>query len=193
MHIFRRLAVSMMVAVALVASPMAGSASAGSPDPNPMPPPPPPGVCLIAKCAPKGAQDAMASFFNRITAIPTSVLLQGDAATQRWLDEHPEIAKGSGVRRVSAIVSTEGALAPAASVLSCVAAITGVIVTTAFPAAKLFKIAKLVKELGGGFKAARLIVGGATDAERSAALKETIKMLAAELSGVAAISVGCFS
>lgn len=78
-------------------------------------------------------------------------------------------------------------------VTKCVAAIAGVLVTTIFAAAKIVKIKKYIKALGGLKVTAELIVGGAvTSGEIAGATLTTLKNLIAELTGVASIESACF-
>lgn len=123
---------------------------------------------------------------NYIMSIPDSVLLQGDAATQEWVKNHPG-PQASGLKAGSNEVGTY------ASVLGCAGAIATVIASTAFPAAKILKIKKLVKELGGVAEAAKLFWGASFSYEKVKALGGAAAALAGELIGITQIKEQCFS
>lgn len=121
-----------------------------------------------------------------IMSIPDSVLRQGDAATQEWVKNHPA-PQSSGMKVNGGEVGTY------ASVLGCSGAIATVIASTAFPAAKILKIKKLVKELGGVAEAAKLFWGASFSYEKVKALGGAAAALAGELIGITQIKEQCFS
>ncbi|MCM3342160.1 hypothetical protein M3650_26950 [Paenibacillus sp. MER TA 81-3] len=74
----------------------------------------------------------------------------------------------------------------------CGIAIAGLVVTTAIPIAKIVKIGKLVKSLGGVVEAAKTIWGASFASEKWKALGSAAKDLVAELAGITAVSKACF-
>lgn len=80
-----------------------------------------------------------------------------------------------------------------ASVGGCVAAIAAVIASTAFPAAKILKIKKLIKSLGGVVEAVKIIAGASFSYEKLHALGGAASALAAELLGIDGIKKQCFA
>ncbi|MFI3605831.1 hypothetical protein [Vagococcus fluvialis] len=74
----------------------------------------------------------------------------------------------------------------------CSLAIAGLVVTTAVPIAKLAKIKKLVKSLGGGVKAAKIIFGASLASEKWSALGGAAKDLVLELAGITSVKKACF-
>lgn len=123
---------------------------------------------------------------NYIMSIPDSVLLRGDAATQEWVKNNPG-PQGSGLK------ASGNEVRASANVLGCAGAIATVIASTAFPAAKILKIKKLVKELGGVTEAAKLFWGASFSYEKVRALGGTAAALAGELIGITQIKEQCFS
>lgn len=63
------------------------------------------------------------------------------------------------------------------SVWECSLAIGKLLVTNAIPAAKLLKIKKYIKELGGAWNAAKLLVGATSAGEKLQALKKLISLI----------------
>ncbi|WP_130451262.1 hypothetical protein [Zhihengliuella halotolerans] len=127
-----------------------------------------------------------------IMSIPDDVLLRGDVATAEW-------AKGHLRTNVEGVPSaaTGGEAAPVgimyASVLGCSAAIGTVIATTAIPVAKLLKIKRLVKAVGGVKETVKLMWGASFSYEKISALGGSIGVLAAEFIGVTSIREKCFN
>lgn len=107
-------------------------------------------------------------------SIPDAVLTHGDRATQAWMDSHPMAMD----RR---------------SFLGCAAAIAGTVASTAFPAAKILRIKKYIKELGGIREAISIMWGASFSAEKLKALSLAAGSLAAELTGISSIRSQCFS
>ncbi len=62
-------------------------------------------------------------------------------------------------------------------VWECSLAIGKLLVTNAIPAAKLLKIKKYIKELGGAWNAAKLLVGATSAGEKLQALKKLISLI----------------
>lgn len=117
-----------------------------------------------------------------ILSIPDEVLLQGDAATQAWVQQNSPSAN-----------TPEGVVTAAASVLGCTTAIVSMIGGNLVGAAKLLKIKKYIKELGGVKDAVQLMWGASFSTEKMLAVGGALGSLAAELTGVAAIRDKCFA
>lgn len=113
--------------------------------------------------------------FTLLESIPDSVLEEGDAALAAWGS-----ARGVPVR------STRG------SILGCTGAIALVVASTAFPAAKILKIKRLITSLGGVTKAVRLFWGASFSYEKVRALGGAAAALGAELLGITQIRQQCF-
>lgn len=110
-------------------------------------------------------------------SIPDTVLEQGDVALQAWQNTHPQ-QQGPRFR---------------ANFWGCAGAIAGVIASTAFPAAKILKIKKLVKALGGVRSAIKIMAGASFSYEKLQALGGAAAALAAELIGIGSVRSQCFA
>lgn len=110
-------------------------------------------------------------------SIPDTVLEQGDVALQAWQNTHPQ-QQGPRFR---------------ANFWGCAGAIAGVIASTAFPAAKILKIKKLVKALGGVRSAIKIMAGASFSYEKLQALGGAAATLAAELIGIGSVRSQCFA
>lgn len=77
-------------------------------------------------------------------------------------------------------------------VTKCVAAITWVIGSTVFAAAKILRIKKYIAALGGIKSAATLLMGATTAAERLEIGGSALMNLASEILGIAAVQDNCF-
>lgn len=77
-------------------------------------------------------------------------------------------------------------------VTKCVAAITWVIGSSVFAAAKILKIKKYIAALGGIKSAATLLMGATTAAERLKVGGNALMNLASEILGIAAVQDNCF-
>lgn len=139
--------------------------------------------CVIARCAPPQSRKAFEDLFTHIMRIPHDVLQRGDAATQAWLRDDPRHATH---RRVSFEFSST------ADPLRCVGSVGAILIGVLVPAVKILKIRALIKDLGGVFAAARLLVGAGTAAEKAEAIT-TLTFLVAELVGIAGVRDNCFS
>ncbi|KAJ4298334.1 hypothetical protein N0V88_003360 [Collariella sp. IMI 366227] len=73
-----------------------------------------------------------------------------------------------------------------------VAAIVQLLGTTAIPAAKLLRIKKYIKALGGTKQAVKLLLGAASKAEKLKAGGQALVALAAELLGISTVKNNCF-
>lgn len=78
-------------------------------------------------------------------------------------------------------------------VAKCAAAITVAIGSGVFAAAKLVKIKRYIKALGGVKEAAKLLLGATTWAEKAKAGGSALVGLASEILGVKEIQDNCFS
>ncbi|WP_147359930.1 hypothetical protein [Clavibacter lycopersici] len=121
-----------------------------------------------------------------IESVPDEVLAQGDAATAEWFRENG-VGSGAGTKDGSGLVTTQ------ASVLGCTAAIATVIASTAFPAAKILKVKKLIGELGGVAKAVQIFWGASFSYEKLQVVGGAALALAGELIGITSVKEECFS
>jgi hypothetical protein len=119
-----------------------------------------------------------------IESVPDEVLAQGDAATAAWFREN---GAGAGAKEGGGLVTTQ------ASVLGCTAAIATVIASTAFPAAKILKVKKLIGELGGVAKAVQIFWGASFSYEKLQVVGGAALALAGELIGITSVKEECFS
>ncbi|KAK4149795.1 hypothetical protein C8A00DRAFT_37612 [Chaetomidium leptoderma] len=77
-------------------------------------------------------------------------------------------------------------------ITKCVAAIVQLIGTTAVPAAKLLRIKKYIKALGGAKQAVKLMLGATSKAEKLRVGGKALVNLAAELLGISTVKKNCF-
>lgn len=121
------------------------------------------------------SEESLTDLFSSIEAIPDSVLNSNDSVeANKYLQnfQTPEVSYRGW--------------------WECSLAIGGVLVTTAVPIAKLVKIKRLVKALGGGVQAAKIIFGASLAGEKWAALGGAAKDLVLELAGVTSVKKACF-
>jgi hypothetical protein len=111
-----------------------------------------------------------------------NVLMQGDAATQQWLQQNPGV---SG--------SSNGVATMAADFWGCSGSIVLALGGVALPAAKILKIKKLMNELGGVTEAVRTMWGASFSYEKMQAAGGALGALGAELLGIAGIKEKCFN
>lgn len=145
---------------------------------------------------------ALANLFNTIEAIPDDVLVAGDEATEVWLIDHGYRSDNVKLQRdldssVVTVDAVEARDVTAAQVnwwkvAKCVASVAELIVSTAIPAAKILKIKKLIKALGGTKDAIKLLIGATSKAEKLKAGGQALVDLAAELSGIKSVKDDCF-
>ena len=117
-----------------------------------------------------------------LMSIPDTVLLQGDAATQQWLQQNSAV---SG--------SSSGVATMAADFWGCSGSIVLALGGLALPAAKILKIKKLMNELGGVTEAVRMMWGASFSYEKMQAAGGALAALGAELLGIAGIKEKCFN
>lgn len=115
-----------------------------------------------------------------IDQIPEEVLLAGDQATQRWVSVN-----------LLHNAATPGKATTYKSFLGCSGAILATIGTTVIPAAKLLKIKRYMKALGGTTQAIKLLWGASFSYEKLQALGGAAAALGAELLGITAIRQAC--
>ena len=113
-----------------------------------------------------------------IMSVPDSILNQGNQATQVWMEENYPSYLQTLTR---------------ANLWGCAGAIAAIIASTALPAAKILKIKKLIKALGGVNEAAAIIWGASFNYEKLQSLGGAAAALAAELLGIAEVQSQCFS
>ncbi|MBB1484963.1 hypothetical protein H5392_13965 [Tessaracoccus sp. MC1865] len=118
------------------------------------------------------AADLM-SALELIDQIPTSVLEAGDVATHDWV--------------------ANNLVVPRASILGCTGAIAAFLASNLFAAAKILKIKKLIKSLGGVTEAVKVMWGASFSYEKMKAAGGALAGLAGELFGITAIKTQCFS
>lgn len=120
--------------------------------------------------------DVLTSFFTLVENIPDEVLLAGDNATNAWRVEHgylsPAAVEPSELptkrdSQAGNAVASASAQAGLIKEAKCIAAITELIASTLIPAAKLLKLKKLIKLLGGAKKVAKLLLKGSSHSTAS--------------------------
>jgi hypothetical protein len=151
---------------------------------------------------------ALSSLFDVLDTIPDSVLESGDAALDAWLVANGLREPGAVKRSEDVVLDTRGvdgemetslferaALQARVSwwkVAKCVAAIVQMLATTAVPAAKILRIKKYIKALGGAKQAVKLLLGATSKAEKLKAGGEVLVNLSAELLGISSVKKNCF-
>jgi hypothetical protein len=151
---------------------------------------------------------ALDRLLAEIDEIPDDVLEKGDEALHEWLVANGHRAGNEKLKRdadgtafdedgdeENLSIIERGELAARASVwkiAKCVAAIVQLLATTAVPAAKLLRIKKYIKALGGAKQAVKLLLGATTRAEKLKAGGQALVALAAELLGISMVKTHCF-
>ncbi|CCC14054.1 hypothetical protein SMACR_08503 [Sordaria macrospora] len=147
--------------------------------------------------------------FNLLDSIPDSVLESGDEALNQWfidndlrdpsadllLDTTPALEVDDLDLVGDETLVERGVLVARASawkIAKCVASIVQMIATTAVPAAKLLKIKKYIKALGGVKESVKLLLGATTKAEKLKAGGKALVYLSAELLGISSVKAACF-
>ena len=116
-----------------------------------------------------------------INSIPDPVLEAGDAATAQWFRAHHYGDQSDPL------------LESKANFWGCAGAIATIVASTAFPAAKILKIKRLIKALGGVSEAVRIMWGASFSYEKLQALGGAAAALAGEFLGIAALKNNCLS
>lgn len=117
-----------------------------------------------------------------IDQIPEEVLLEGDEATRAWAATHLRANDG---------VDLGGNQAYDVDIIGCTGAILWAIGSTLIPAAKILKIKRYMKELGGVRESIKILWGASFNYEKLMAMGGTVAALGAELLGIAAIRQAC--
>lgn len=120
-----------------------------------------------------------------IEDIPDELLVEGneEAVNQYFKDKNIALEVSNGVKgSIDEEITIMGA-----SAWDCSIAIGELLVMNAIPIAKITKIKKYVKALGGAWETAKLLVGATTAGEKWAALTALI----AELSGFTKVKNAC--
>ena len=117
---------------------------------------------------------AMYQLLNYYANIPDAVLENGDAALQDWQKQNP-------------ITTTR------ASVLGCIGAVAWLIGNNVVGVAKIVKIKRLIKALGGVKNAVKLMWKDSFKIEKMKAAGGALTELGAELLGVSGVKKQCFS
>lgn len=121
------------------------------------------------------AQD-LENALELINSIPDEVLLEGDEATQAWLEDNTQA----------------GAFVEEASFWGCSGAIISMIGGNLIGASKLLKIKRLIAQLGGVSQAVRLMWGASFKYEKMREAGKALGALAGELFGIDQIRKNCF-
>ncbi|KAH6628908.1 hypothetical protein F5144DRAFT_550135 [Chaetomium tenue] len=150
---------------------------------------------------------ALDRLLAEIDEIPDEILEKGDEALHQWLVEHGFRSDNDKLKRdadASAFNAEDaeslnllerGELVTRASawkIAKCVASIVQLLATTAVPAAKLLRIKKYIKALGGAKESVKLLLGATTRAEKLKVGGEILVNLSAELLGISTVKKNCF-
>ncbi|KAK3952710.1 hypothetical protein QBC32DRAFT_313713 [Pseudoneurospora amorphoporcata] len=153
--------------------------------------------------------------FNLLDSIPDSVLESGDDALNQWfidndlrdptapllIDTNPDVTPDlDSLDNLDILISDSDlaergvvvARATAWKIAKCVASIVQLIATTAVPAAKLLKIKKYIKALGGVQESVKLMLGATTKAEKLKVGGTALVYLSAEILGISSVKAACF-
>ncbi|KAK3290242.1 uncharacterized protein B0H64DRAFT_447310 [Chaetomium fimeti] len=150
---------------------------------------------------------ALDRLLAEIDEIPDEILEKGDEVLHQWLVEHGFRIDNEKLKRdadASAFDAEEAenlsllergeliARASAWKIAKCVASIVQLLATTAVPAAKLLRIKKYIKALGGAKESVKLLLGATTRAEKLKVGGEILVNLSAELLGISTVKKNCF-
>ncbi|EGY16220.1 hypothetical protein VD0002_g2526 [Verticillium dahliae] len=144
---------------------------------------------------------------TEIFSIPDEVLLKGDDATNAWLiengfrdgdksvkeerDDGAPISARSEDTSLAILERSDLEARGPLAVARCIYAITKTIATTFIPAAKLLRIKKYLKKLGGVRKTVLLLVRAKTKKQRLRIGGTALVNLANELFGIQSIKRAC--
>ncbi|KAM0268246.1 hypothetical protein ACHAQH_010017, partial [Verticillium albo-atrum] len=149
---------------------------------------------------------ALELVLTEFTSIPDEVLLKGDDATNDWLvengfrdgDEDLEDDKDNGpisarsdVTSLSILERDELEARGPLQVAKCIYAISKAIISTAIPAAKILRIKRYLKLLGGVRKTVLLLVRAKTTKQRLKLGGRALVNIANELFGIKPIKSAC--
>ncbi|KXX80320.1 hypothetical protein MMYC01_203345 [Madurella mycetomatis] len=143
--------------------------------------------------------------FAEIEAIPDEILEEGDEALHQWLVANGNRPDDANLKRdvdesddgdfEDLSILERGTLVARASawkIAQCIAAIVEVIATTAVPAAKLLRIKKYIKALGGTKNAVKLLLSATSTEEKLRVGGQALVKLAKEVLGISSIQSKCF-
>ncbi|KAM0277649.1 hypothetical protein ACHAQH_005678 [Verticillium albo-atrum] len=144
---------------------------------------------------------------TEVNAIPDEVLLKGDEATNDWLiengfrdadedlkedkDNGAPISSRSDDMSLAILERSDLEARGPLQVAKCILAISKAIVSTAIPAAKLLRIKRYLKLLGGVRKTVLLLVRAKTNAQRLKLGGRALVNIANELFGIKPIKSAC--
>ncbi|KAL2121683.1 hypothetical protein VTJ04DRAFT_2138 [Mycothermus thermophilus] len=161
---------------------------------------------------------ALEALFAQIMDIPDEILEQGDEALNKWLIENGYREPGEQKRDVEEAdddaaegsldffdaglegseeeadggLVARGQLEARRNKLKCALAVAKMIATNVVPAAKLLRIKKYIKAIGGVTKAVKLIFKGKNKAQWIKAGGQTLYKLVQEIIGITEIKKHCF-
>ncbi|GAB1312528.1 hypothetical protein MFIFM68171_02738 [Madurella fahalii] len=119
----------------------------------------------------------------------------GASIVERSEEVVEDVSEGDESEFEGLSILERGEIAARASIwkiTKCVAAIVQLLATTAVPAAKLLRIKKYIKALGGTKEAVKLLLGATTRAEKLRVGGEILVNLSAELLGISTVKTHCF-
>ncbi|KAM0322526.1 hypothetical protein ACHAQA_009372 [Verticillium albo-atrum] len=155
------------------------------------------------KALAKDVELALELVLTGVTAIPEDVLLEGDEATNDWLvengfreeeseeDDGAPLSARDEVNSLALIERGELDARGPLQVTKCVLTITKVLATTFIPVARLLRIRRYLKLLGGVKKTVKLLVRAKTTAQRKKLGGKVLVALANELFGFQPIKNAC--
>lgn len=125
-------------------------------------------------------------FLEAIESIPDTLLEEGDPnKINQYFRDRGIITRVYNEERGERVRSKRG-------VFMCTAAIAAVFVTTAIPVAKIGRIKRYIKSLGGLSEAVPLIIFASSSAERFRAAEDSLKALIALIFEIDAIREHCY-
>jgi hypothetical protein len=125
--------------------------------------------------------------FGALSETPDGVLEAGDEETDKWMVEHDYRPKHDKRDLSGRDPVDRGAY----EVAKCAAAIAAFIASNSIAAAKLLRIKKYIRALGGVRTAAELLLKATTAAERLQCGGEALALLAGEFFGTSLITNNC--
>jgi hypothetical protein len=125
--------------------------------------------------------------FSVLEEIPDEILEAGDEATDKWMIEHNHRQAHDKSDLSGRDLVDRGAY----EIARCAAAIAAFIASNSIAAAKLLRIKKYIRALGGVRTAAELLLKATTAAERLQYGGEALALLAGEFFGTSLITNNC--
>jgi len=150
------------------------------------------------------SRGAIVSFFSTVENIPDSVLEKGDEALNTWLINQgyrpaasAPTGNGTATKRFIELADIDIEERDLVQrdiwkTLKCIGAFSQLIITTAIPAAKIFRIKRFINELGGIKQTVQLLLGATSWAEKVKAGGQVFVLLVAELTGITSVKSACF-